>query len=49
MHYDANKQPDSEIWLELDEAERIDAVMDYHAEPESNSKIPNSTRWPMWW
>jgi len=30
MHYDANEQPDSEIWLELDEAERIDAVMDYH-------------------
>ena len=30
MHCDANEQPDSEIWLELDEAERIDAVMDYH-------------------
>jgi hypothetical protein len=30
MHYDANEQPDSEIWLELDEAERIDAVMDHH-------------------
>ena len=30
MHYEANEQPHSEIWLELDESERIDAVMDYH-------------------
>ena len=30
MHYQANEQPHSEIWLELDETERTDAVMDYH-------------------
>ena len=30
MYYEANEQPHSEIWLELDETERIDAVMDYH-------------------
>jgi hypothetical protein len=30
MHYEANEQPHSQIWLELDESERIDAVMDYH-------------------
>ena len=30
MRYEANEQPHSEIWLELDETERIDAVMDYH-------------------
>jgi hypothetical protein len=30
MQYDANDQPHSATWLELDETERIDAVMDYH-------------------
>ena len=30
MHYEANEQPHSQIWLELDESERIDAVRDYH-------------------
>ena len=30
MRYDANVQPRSEVWLELDESERIDAVMVYH-------------------
>ncbi len=30
MRYEVNEQPHSEIWLELDETERIDAVMDYH-------------------
>lgn len=30
MRYEVNEQPPSEIWLELDETERIDAVMDYH-------------------
>ena len=30
MRYEANEQPHSEVWLELDESERIDAVMDYH-------------------
>jgi hypothetical protein len=30
MQYDATEQPDPEIWLELDETERIDLVIDYH-------------------
>jgi Domain of unknown function (DUF1841) len=30
MQYEANDQPHSATWLELDETERIDAVMDYH-------------------
>jgi hypothetical protein len=30
MQYDAIEQPDSEIWLELDETERVDLVIDYH-------------------
>ena len=30
MRYEVNEQPHSEVWLELDESERIDAVMDYH-------------------
>jgi len=30
MQYDANDQPHSATWLELDESERVDAVMDYH-------------------
>jgi hypothetical protein len=30
MRYEVNEQPHSEVWLELDESERIDAVVDYH-------------------
>ena len=30
MRYEVDEQPDSEVWLELDESERIAAVMDYH-------------------
>jgi hypothetical protein len=30
MRYDANDQPHSASWLELDENDRVDAVMDYH-------------------
>ena len=30
MHYDASKAPDPEEWLELDESDRIDAVIAYH-------------------
>ena len=30
MQYDAIEQPDSEIWLDLDEMERVDLVIDYH-------------------
>ena len=29
MHYDAGKAPDPEAWLELDESERVDLVLDY--------------------
>jgi hypothetical protein len=30
MQYEANEQPHSATWLELDESERVHAVMDYH-------------------
>ncbi len=30
MQYDADKSPDPDTWLELDETERIDLVIDYH-------------------
>jgi len=30
MRYDAQKAPDPEEWLELDESQRLDAVMAYH-------------------
>jgi hypothetical protein len=30
MRYDANEQPNSENWFDLDEAERIELVIDYH-------------------
>src|SRR5438876_8943712 len=30
MRYNANERPHSATWLERDENERIDAVMDYH-------------------
>ena len=30
MRYEADKAPDPEEWLELDESERIDLVIDYH-------------------
>src|SRR5271167_3671474 len=30
MRYEPNERPDSKTWLELDETERIDAVMGYH-------------------
>ena len=30
MRYDTNERPHSATWLELDENERIDAVVDYH-------------------
>jgi hypothetical protein len=30
MHYDASRAPDAEEWLELDESDRIDLVIDYH-------------------
>src|SRR6516164_9600323 len=36
MHYDASKAPDPEEWLELDEQDRIDQVIDYH----KRSKLP---------
>ncbi len=30
MQYDADEQPDPDVWLELDETERLDLVSDYH-------------------
>jgi hypothetical protein len=30
MQYDAIEQPDPAIWLELDETERVDVVIEYH-------------------
>jgi hypothetical protein len=30
MHYDANKAPDPETWLALDEQKRIDRAIEYH-------------------
>jgi len=30
MRYDADRQPDVQAWLDLDESERIDIVIDYH-------------------
>jgi Domain of unknown function (DUF1841) len=30
MQYDAIEQPDPESWLELDETERVDLVINYH-------------------
>jgi hypothetical protein len=30
MQYDANKAPNPEEWLALDDAERIDLVIEYH-------------------
>jgi hypothetical protein len=30
MRYDAAKAPDPKAWLELDEQERIDLVLEYH-------------------
>jgi hypothetical protein len=30
MRYDALKTPDPEAWLDLDEQERIDQVIEYH-------------------
>ena len=30
MQYDADEQPDPDVWLELDETERLDLVIDYH-------------------
>jgi hypothetical protein len=30
MRYDADRQPDAQSWLDLDEGERIDMVVDYH-------------------
>ena len=30
MQYDADEQPDPDVWLELDETERLNLVIDYH-------------------
>ena len=30
MRYDANEEPHSQTWLDLDESDRINLVTDYH-------------------
>lgn len=40
MHYDPNRGLDAAAWLELDEAERISLVMDYHRR--ARIKLPNA-------
>ena len=40
MHYDPNWILDAAAWLELDEAERISLVMDYHRR--ARIKLPNA-------
>jgi len=40
MQYDATEQPDPEIWLELDETERIDLVIDYHRHIRAQLETP---------
>jgi hypothetical protein len=30
MQYDADEQPDPDVWLELDETERLELVIEYH-------------------
>ncbi len=39
MRYDPNRELDVEAWFELDEEERISAVMDYHRR--ARIKLPN--------
>jgi hypothetical protein len=40
MRYDADRQPDAQAWLDLDESERIDMVIDYHRR--SRVKLENA-------
>ena len=40
MRYEANEKPDSETWLELDESERIDMVIDYHRRTKVKLETP---------
>jgi hypothetical protein len=49
MQYDAIEQPDPEIWLELDETERVDLVIDYHRRIGVQLETRSCTPWPMWW
>jgi hypothetical protein len=49
MRYDADQAPDPEIWLELDESERVELVMAYHHRNGLSvgqcSKSPARERW----
>jgi hypothetical protein len=40
MRYDADRQPDAEAWLDLNESERIDIVIDYHRR--TRAKLENA-------
>lgn len=42
MNYDPTTGPDPEWWLELDEAEQIDLVIEHHEDPEEwHPELPN--------
>ena len=49
MQYDADEQPDPDAWLELDETERIDLVIEYHRRTGVQLETPNLMPSPMWW
>jgi hypothetical protein len=49
VRYDADDQPHSATWLELDETERIDTVMDYHRRAGVKLEASSFMRSPMWW
>ena len=41
MRYEANEQPNLETWLELDETERIDLVVEYHRQTRAPLENPH--------
>ena len=49
MQYDATEQPDPAIWLELDETERVDLVIDYHRRIGVQLETPELHAMAMWW
>ena len=42
MQYDADKNPEADNWLELDERERIELVIDYHRRTGVRLESPES-------
>ena len=49
MQYEANDQPHSATWLELDETERVDAVMDYHRRAKLKLENLELHAMTLWW